>query len=625
MKEFINKDKKKKQDTILTTFKVPFDLGEFQKDFSISTYVKAKLTKEQIITQAFSFHSGGNITEAKKYYEYFINQGFIDHRVFGNYGNILKDLGRFKEAEIALRKAIKIKPDFAINYYNLALNLIDIGKLQEAEITLKKAINLKPGLAEFHSSLGMVLKGLGKLEDADISACKAIEINPKIASFHFNLGNILIDLGRLQEAEKSLRIAIEIKPEFALAYSDLGIVLKFLGKLNEAEISLRKAISLKPDYSKAYLNLGVVLNELGKREEASEFYLKVIEIDPCFPEPYTNLGLILLQKGEQKRAIKYFLESAYLLRAKETKECNDKRFRIISKAKIEHDIEQFEYLAKHGYEVEKFTNLALLYKEIASEINWPNSTERILLSNKHQNLIKSTYNRLIHRIETPELKNNVVNSFLNVETITKNYFDHEFGCTYIDNFLTAEAIEALREFLLGSTIWFDVKAGGYLGAYLKEGLANQLIFQIAEELRKKFPKIFKDYPINQIWAYKYDSRSKNDNSPLRGINVHADFAAVNVNFWITPSKANLNPYSGGLVVYDVEAPRDWGFQTYNSDQKKIREELNRSKGNTITIPHKENRAVVFNSDLFHETDNYEFKEGYENRRINVTMLFGDRE
>ena len=53
-------------------------------------------------------------------------------------------------------------------------------------------------------------------------------------------------------------------------------------------------------------------------------------------------------------------------------------------------------------------------------------------------------------------------------------------------------------------------------------------------------------------------------------------------------------------------------------------ELKKSKGNTQVIPYNENRAVIFNSNLFHETDSYEFKEGYENRRINVTMLFGDR-
>jgi len=52
--------------------------------------------------------------------------------------------------------------------------------------------------------------------------------------------------------------------------------------------------------------------------------------------------------------------------------------------------------------------------------------------------------------------------------------------------------------------------------------------------------------------------------------------------------------------------------------------FNRSSDEKLIIPYNENRVVLFNSNLIHETDKYEFKEGYENRRINVTMLFGRR-
>ena len=39
------------------------------------------------------------------------------------------------------------------------------------------------------------------------------------------------------------------------------------------------------------------------------------------------------------------------------------------------------------------------------------------------------------------------------------------------------------------------------------------------------------------------------------------------------------------------------------------------------IAYKENRAVFFNSMLFHATDDYKFDQGYEDRRINVTFLY----
>ena len=37
-----------------------------------------------------------------------------------------------------------------------------------------------------------------------------------------------------------------------------------------------------------------------------------------------------------------------------------------------------------------------------------------------------------------------------------------------------------------------------------------------------------------------------------------------------------------------------------------------------------NRAALFNSAYFHETDEIRFAEGYESRRVNITYLFGER-
>jgi hypothetical protein len=133
----------------------------------------------------------------------------------------------------------------------------------------------------------------------------------------------------------------------------------------------------------------------------------------------------------------------------------------------------------------------------------------------------------------------------------------------------------------------------------------------------KFPRIFKQHRLTQAWAFKHDSAR-------RGLNIHADAAAVNVNFWITPDEANLNQETGGLVVYDKEAPRDWNFQEYNSDKNKpkILAWLKQVGAQTVKIPYRTNRAIVFNSDLFHETDEIAFKDDYLSRRINITRCTG---
>ena len=136
--------------------------------------------KEQIIYKAFKFHSEGNISEATKYYQSFIKQGFKDFRVFSNYGFILLGLGKFKEAELLLRKAIELKPDYAEAHLNLGNILQGLGKFKEAAISTHKAIELKPDYAEAYLNLGNILKNLGKLEDAKLSYHKAIELKPDL-------------------------------------------------------------------------------------------------------------------------------------------------------------------------------------------------------------------------------------------------------------------------------------------------------------------------------------------------------------------------------------------------------------------------------------------------------------
>ena len=129
-----NKKKKgNKKVNLIKTFSVPFALGGPTENITISTNASSKPSKEKIINQAIKLHLQGKISEATKIYQYCINQGFNDHRVFCNYGIILKDLGNLKEAELSTRKAIEIKPDFAEAHYNLGRILIDLGKLQEAE------------------------------------------------------------------------------------------------------------------------------------------------------------------------------------------------------------------------------------------------------------------------------------------------------------------------------------------------------------------------------------------------------------------------------------------------------------------------------------------------------------
>ena len=173
---------------------------------------------------------------------------------------------------------------------------------------------------------------------------------------------------------------------------------------------------------------------------------------------------------------------------------------------------------------------------------------RVPLDDEDRKRIGHVYNRIVHIRHTPRVRQALSGRWA-AAAVESAYLDNPPGVVVVDGFLCAEALEGLRRFCLESTVWSANRyAHGRLGAFLRDGFNCPLLLQIAEELRQALPRVIGDrYPLRQLWGFKYG-----DNLPADSTN-HADFAAVNVNFWITPDDANLDKTSGGLVVYDVDA------------------------------------------------------------------------
>ena len=218
-------------------------------EFQIKQY------QNQIMLRAFKYHSEGNISEAKKYYQYLIKEGFKDERVFNNYGMILLNSGDLRQARIFISKVIELNPKDDVAYSNLGGILKELGELDEAALNLRKAIELDPKNSLPYCNLGGVLNDLGKFEEAEITIRKAIELNPNSAESHCNLGGILKELRRSKEAIQSLNKAIELNPNSSEPYTLLGIISEDLGNWDDALNFYKKAISLnnKSSVAKALL------------------------------------------------------------------------------------------------------------------------------------------------------------------------------------------------------------------------------------------------------------------------------------------------------------------------------------------------------------------------------------
>jgi hypothetical protein len=287
---------------------------------------------------------------------------------------------------------------------------------------------------------------------------------------------------------------------------------------------------------------------------------------------------------------------------------------MLSKGKLRHDIEQLSYLRQRGILPDSFARFITNYRTVLEHFE-KGSFERRELTDTERALIGDVYGRIVWRSNAPREPVALSPSW-DRGRVEAAYINHPVGITVIDNVLTERSLENLHRFCIESTIWFENRYDyGRLGAFFRDGFNCPLLVQIAEEFRAALPKIIDGNSLQQLWAFK--------NEPSQPTTLpHADFAAVNVNLWLTPEHANLDPDTGGMIIYDIPTPGDWDFAMYNTRGDIISDYLMRNRARSVRIPYRANRAIVFNSRYFHKTDVINFSRNFEARRVNVTLLFG---
>ncbi len=145
-----------------------------------------KYDDNQILNKAINYHYGGNIFQARKLYKFLIDKGSENSTLFGNYGLILINFGKLKDAEFFIRKAINLNPNDSKAHYYLGNILKDLGKLQESELSYRKAIKIKPDHAEAYLNLGNILRDLDKLKEAKLCTEKVMSLRSWSISGSYN-------------------------------------------------------------------------------------------------------------------------------------------------------------------------------------------------------------------------------------------------------------------------------------------------------------------------------------------------------------------------------------------------------------------------------------------------------
>lgn len=439
------------------------------------------------------------------------------------------------------------------------------------------------------------LRGEGKLAEAASAYAQALVAGADAVPTLLQLGAVQTELEQFAAADETFRKLVALDPAHADAWCMLGVVAKDRRRFEEATTHFERALALQPGFSEAWFNQGLALFELGRLAEASRSFQRCVELRRGQP-----WGEDRVRRLDQEPVPAF-----------------EPMDMGVNEIKLRHDCEQLAYLLEGrqlpaAYEP-VLADYRALYEEIRGTVD---ENTLVPFDAARHPLVARTYKRPVHVVPVPPPASSIINPALDFERLQDEYLAAQPNVLAIDQLLTDEALAAVRRFCRESTIWNNIKPG-YLGAYFYDGFCTELLLRLAWELRARMPRVIRDHPLNMMWGYKCDST-------LPGLAVHADAAAVNVNFWITEDDANLDPDGGGLQVYEHTAPSDWDFRRFNNDADGIRAWLQSIGSVPRRYPYRANRALMFDSDLFHATDAPRFRPGYLNRRINITLLYGNR-
>lgn len=507
-----------------------------------------------------------------------------------------------------------------------AANAFNQGQYQTS-LSLAEAIS--PGSPEY--PLAQRISGLALLEMGQVQALAQFRAlnhaDPGIGENWFWQGEAERKFGEFAQALDSYQKAFDLGYHAGFCWHKRALAFQSLGQRAEALRCFERAIDFLPDDHHLRFNFANLLAAAGDWSGAETQYQAACERAPDFASAHRGWGDACWALGRMDQAWEHYQLAHQLIRSINASISHESPDLVVecgfdrcSQVKLQHDIEQFRHLRKMAPKAQDWEDLIHRWQSVWTDLP-PLPMDRTVLftlTPAQQKTLGPAYKRALHIPSIPRLEGGAINPALDFAGITQSYQKADPKLGWFDDFLTPEALHQLRRFCLEATIWHDSDfENGYLGARVRDGFNCPLLLQIAEELSQKFPGIIDGAPLSTMWGFKYYGRQQ-------GIAPHGDDAKVNFNFWITEDEALLDKSAGGMRVFTHAAPKDWRFSEFNGRANKAREFLDQHHSPEVVVPYAANRAVVFQSDLFHQTDRLAFKDRYQDRRISITLLFGER-
>lgn len=271
-------------------------------------------------------------------------------------------LGKFEDAERAMRRAIELEPEYGPSHWRLGQWLFDQGRIKEAGDAFARATNLEKNdpagwfgvarvrLAEGDAATAVTIlewlshapppngpyawqllagayRQLGRMDEARTAQLRGHgaaplfrdpwqnEVDQLKRGFGalLNQAKALLAVGRAQESIALLQRLHERRPDDPMVLNNLATAYRAIGRTADSQRALQDALALQPGFVQAHFGLALLEWSETKDADASLQRLNMaLELNSSYAPAHALKGEILASLGRHEEAAASF-EQAYTL------------------------------------------------------------------------------------------------------------------------------------------------------------------------------------------------------------------------------------------------------------------------------------------------------------------------
>ncbi|MCS6951557.1 MAG: tetratricopeptide repeat protein [Bryobacterales bacterium] len=266
-------------------------------------------------------------------------------------GNKYFERGKYREASIMYRSALRKDARYGEAYYRLGLTYLKTGELQQAVGALRRAVELQPDnddararLADLYVmaylsdgrrprqlyedirelALGMLRRNPNSYEglrlmgylawtDRDLKLAidyfsRANKVKPHQPDLILALCQALAEADRLAEAEQLAKELIARQKDYAPIYEALYLQYVRRNRAEDAEAIRRLKLENMPDRAQPYVELAQHYFAVGRKEEATRTLDRLIARSASIPQAWREAGDACTRFNEFDKALAYYRE-----------------------------------------------------------------------------------------------------------------------------------------------------------------------------------------------------------------------------------------------------------------------------------------------------------------------------